>query len=227
MTNLLLRHGDAPTILCVEDEEDLRRDIADELTEAGYHVVEARNGEEALERLEEIRPDLILCDISMPGLNGYEVLKATQARAPDHADIPFVVLSALADPREVVEGKQRGADDYLVKPVDYNLLLATIHARLRQIARIHAARNFTGAGSNTATFAEAFGLTPTEARVTVALTEGKALAQIAAEFGVSRTTIAFHMRNIFQKTGTSRQAELVALLLQAAGTNAACQHGKA
>src|SRR5690606_29867916 len=105
-----------PVILCVEDEAELRRDLADELRESGYAVIEARNGKEALERLDTIRPDLILCDISMPGLNGFEVLKATQAKASDHADIPFVFLSALADPREVVEGKRLGADDYLVKP---------------------------------------------------------------------------------------------------------------
>jgi DNA-binding NarL/FixJ family response regulator len=202
-----------PIILCVEDEDELRRDIADELAEAGYGVIEARNGEEALAALGKTRPDLILCDISMPGLDGYGVLKAVQAERPDHADIPFVFLSALGDPREVVAGKRLGADDYLVKPIDYDLLLATIDARLRQIGRLRAAQE-THTVADAAARAAAFGLTPAEMRVAQALTEGKAIAQIAYGLGVSRTTIAYHMRNIFQKTGTERQAELVALLLK-------------
>lgn len=202
-----------PVILCVEDEDELRREIADELTEASYDVIEARNGHEALDALSETRPDLILCDISMPGLDGYSVLKAVQAKRPDHADIPFVFLSALGDPREVVAGKRLGADDYLVKPIDYDLLLATIDARLRQIARLRSTQEVRTV-ADVAVWSAAFRLTPAEVRVAQALTEGNALAQIADGLGVSRTTIAFHMSNIFQKTGTERQAELVALLLK-------------
>ena len=210
----MTRMPDRPIILCVEDEEDLRRDIADELAEAGYAVLEARSGAEAIDLLDTTRPDLILCDISMPGLNGHEVLKAVQAKGPAHAGIPFVFLSALGDPREIVEGKRLGADDYLVKPIDYDLLLATIHARLRQITRIRAALPAEGAGADAATLSAAFGLTPAEARVAKALAEGRPPTQIASDLGIARTTVAFHMRNIFQKTGTGRQAELVAALLR-------------
>lgn len=198
-------------ILCVEDEGQLRRDIADELAEAGYEVLEAGSGEGALEHLAQTRPDLILCDISMPGLSGYAVLNALLDKGGDYAEIPFVFLSALADPRQIVEGKRLGADDYLVKPIDYDLLLATVHARLRQITRIRAAQD---TGTDAATLSAAFDLTAAEARVAMALTEGKKPAQIASDFGIARSTVAFHMRNIFQKTGTGRQAELVAVLLK-------------
>src|SRR5699024_8182520 len=109
-------------ILCVEDEQDLLRDIADELAEAGYETVQAANGDEALTRLQALRPDLILCDISLPGLGGFGLLEAVQTRGPEYADIPFVFLSAFSDPREVIEGKRLGADDYLIKPIDYDLL---------------------------------------------------------------------------------------------------------
>src|SRR5690606_27931780 len=122
--------------------------------------------------------------------------------------------SALGDPREIVEGKRLGADDYLVKPIDYDLLLATVHARLRQVARIRSAGPVDGTDTDTATLSASYCLTPAEARIALALIEGKQLAQIAAYFDISRTTVAFHMRNIFQKTRTSRQAELVALLLR-------------
>lgn len=206
---------DRSSILCVEDEEDLRRDIADELAEAGYAVIEARNGEEALDLLRTIRPDLILCDISMPGLNGYDMLNAVQAKGSAHASIPFVFLSALGDPREIVEGKRLGADDYLVKPIDYDLLLATVHARLRQIDRLRSSSSVSGIDDGA--FPSGFALTEAEMRVARALTEGRSLRLIAADFGISRTTVAFHLRNIFQKTGTARQAELVALLLRSRG----------
>ncbi len=131
-------HSDnsAPLILCIEDEEALRRDLADELQDAGYRVIEAANGEDALLQLESLRPDLILCDICMPGMDGYELLRHLQSRSHDYADMPFIFLTALADRQEVVEGKRMGADDYLVKPVDFDLMLATVQARLRQITRI-------------------------------------------------------------------------------------------
>jgi len=201
-------------ILCVEDETQLRRDIADELIEAGYDVIEAGNGEEALALLTGARPDLVLCDISMPGLSGHDVLAALRDTVADHAEMPFVFLSALADPRQIVEGKRLGADDYLVKPIDYDLLLATVDARLRQIERIRLARPADDASADAAILASSYGLTPAETRIAVALAEGRQLARIATSFNVSRTTVAFHMRNIFQKTRTSRQAELVALLLR-------------
>src|SRR3546814_6836000 len=115
-----------PVILCVEDEPDLLRDIAEELCEAGYTPLLASNGDEALSQIHATRPDLILCDISMPGLDGFDLLHAVQAMESDYASIPFVFLTALSDPREVVEGNRLGADDYLIKPVDYDLLLATV-----------------------------------------------------------------------------------------------------
>ena len=213
------QQGSQPVILCVEDEEELRRDLADELSEAGYKVMEACNGVQALAQLDVMRPDLILCDISMPGLNGYDVLRATQTKASDYAEIPFVFLTALADPREIIEGKRSGADDYLVKPIDYDLLLATVHARLRQIARIRSSQSSNRSIADATTLSRSFGLTPSEARVALALVDGKQPAQIAAQFKIARSTVAFHMRNIFQKTGTNRQAELVALLLRPTATN--------
>jgi CheY-like chemotaxis protein len=109
MTDVINRRQARPLVLCVEDEEALRRDIAEELAEAGYMVVEASNGREALDLLSQTRPDLILCDISMPGLNGYELLKTVHSRGSNFIDIPFVFLSALGDPREIVEGKRLGA----------------------------------------------------------------------------------------------------------------------
>lgn len=200
-------------ILCIEDEAQLRRDIKDELVEAGYEVVEAENGQQALDKLEHFCPDLVLCDISMPSLNGYDVLKHLQEKGANYAEIPFIFLSALADPRHIINGKRLGADDYLIKPIDYDLLLATVEARLRQIERIRSTRPTEPTAPDFTTLAQSYSLTPAEIRITRALTQGRKLTQIASDLSVSRSTVAFHIRSIFQKTGTNRQAELIALIL--------------
>lgn len=208
------KHQQSPVILCVEDEQDLRQDIADELAEAGYQVMEAASVKQAWENLKNTRPDLILCDISMPFATGYVLLEKVQQAGREYADIPFVFLTALSDPQEVVKGKRLGADDYLVKPIDYDLLLATVEARLRQVGRIHAYHAESVNEIDEKKLAEQFDLTPAETRVTLALCEGMSVAEVALSMNVARTTAAFHLRNIFQKTDVSRQTELVALVLK-------------
>lgn len=118
-------------ILCVEDEPDLLRDIVEELREAGYEAISASNGQQALKQLRNHKVQLVLCDISMPGVDGFEVMKRGRELGLVQADTPFVFLSAANNPRDIAMGKRLGADDYLVKPVDYDVLLATIDARLR------------------------------------------------------------------------------------------------
>ena len=132
------RHTSSSLIVVVEDEEGLRCDIVEELQEAGYRTLAAREGQEALDLLVDTTPDLLLCDITMPGLDGYEVLRKLRIDRPDLSNTPFVFLTALSDPNEIIEGKLQGADDYLVKPVDYDLLLATVSARLRQVDRMRS-----------------------------------------------------------------------------------------
>jgi DNA-binding response OmpR family regulator len=126
----------AATILCVEDEEDLRKDIVEELRDAGYELLEAENGKIALETIIASKPDLVLCDISMPVMGGYELLEEIKSNHPDRCDLPFVFLTALADRSHIVMGKKLGADDYLTKPVDYELLLAAVEARLEHAQRV-------------------------------------------------------------------------------------------
>jgi DNA-binding NarL/FixJ family response regulator len=333
------------TILCVEDEADLRGDIAEELEAANYRVLQAANGSEALSLLEKQRPDLVLCDITMPGLGGYDVLKALREQGT-MADVPFIFLTALAERNDVLTGKQAGADDYLVKPIDYEILLATVAARLDQVARVQtsavhraeeswqevlkSSKGRTVDALYKATFAfdrflvgvvivdetgavrvmnkeaqrilaendglsvsegilkgdaskqnsklysavgkafeeealdeivsfprisggrpylvlipgqrfspeerpeavvllvidteqrakvsgdtlvRLYNLTPSETRVALMLIDGKRLDQIAEELEVAQTTVVFHLKNLFRKTDTNRQADLVRVLL--------------
>lgn len=326
-------------ILCVEDERRLRSNIVEELVDAGYCVIEADDGHAALELLADQRPDLILCDITMPRMGGYELLRRVRASGPDLADVPFLFLTALSDRLAVIEGKTAGADDYLPKPIDFDLMLATVRSRLNQVVRIRAslvsstqsqhlaeidavlrkglhdltttlehialgvvlfdahksmlhhnrqaaailgteigfangrltagsatqsnqlrkaldaavngqssdfiavsqdrphpllvqfiALNKIGpAGASAAMFmidtgapppvSEAlatrlFNLTPTEARVAAAIARGQRTDEIARDMGISGTTLAFHMRNVFRKAGVGRQQDLMAVLFR-------------
>jgi len=125
-----------PTILCVEDESQIRAEIVGELEDCGYKTIEAGNGVEGLEAIIEYHPDLVLCDISMPVMNGFELLDTLREKYLEFACIPFVFISALAEPNDVIRGKMRGGDDYVTKPVDFVDLLATLESRLSQVSRI-------------------------------------------------------------------------------------------
>ena len=123
-------------ILCIEDEELLLEDIAEELEDSGYQPLKAKNGKEAIELLKYEKVDLILCDIMMPLINGPTTHKLVRERLPQHDEVPFIFLTAKATREDILAGKKMGADDYLTKPIDYDLLLATIETRLEQVKRI-------------------------------------------------------------------------------------------
>ena len=125
-------------ILCIEDEVDIRHVLVEELSDLGYDTIEAGDGEAGLDAIVQQRPDLVLCDISMPKMNGHVLLEELRSKHPDLADLPFIFLSALADREHVLAGKRLGVDDYLTKPIDFELLSATIDARLSQVTRMKA-----------------------------------------------------------------------------------------
>ena len=124
------------TILCIEDEVVLREDIAEELEDAGYDVHQAGDGNEGLEMILKLEPDLVICDITMPHMNGHELVKTLRENHPQCADTPFIFLSALADRHDILEGLNLGADDYLTKPIDFDLLLGKIKSSHRQVERM-------------------------------------------------------------------------------------------
>ena len=114
------------TLLCVEDEPDIREAIVEELVDCGFQVIEAVNGSEGLRAVLERRPDLVVCDCLMPVMSGIELLQTLRRDHPDYADVPFIFLSAHANEAEVVRGKQTGAAHYLTKPIDLDLLVETV-----------------------------------------------------------------------------------------------------
>jgi two-component system KDP operon response regulator KdpE len=120
------------TILVVDDEPQIRRVLSTMLTSQGYPVIEARNGEEALEKIRGERIDLILLDVNMPGMSGLE----TCAQIRRSGDVPIIMLTVRNSERDKVQALDAGADDYVVKPFGAEELLARIRAALRRASPV-------------------------------------------------------------------------------------------
>jgi len=126
------------TILCIDDEAELREEISEGLVDAGYEVIHANDGNEGLEMIRKHSPNLVLSDISMPHKDGFQLLKEIRETYPLFAYTPFIFLSALADKERILAGLKDGADAYITKPFDLELLLAKIEASLRQVELMEA-----------------------------------------------------------------------------------------
>src|SRR5699024_5243248 len=116
-------------LLIIEDDEILKDNTAELLELSGYEVITASNGKTGIEQAKAHNPDLIICDIMMPKMYGYEVLESLTANE-DTRYIPFIFLTAKTEHKEVRKGMDMGADDYLTKPFDESDLLNAIESRL-------------------------------------------------------------------------------------------------
>jgi CheY-like chemotaxis protein len=126
--------GDAMrhTILLVDDHSELLEFMTDALRELGdFDIVTALNGEQGLERYYEVRPDCMVIDIRMPGLDGYQLVRALRGD-PETAQTPLVILTAMAQDVNRVASLAAGADQYLIKPVDPVDLVAAVHRAIQQ-----------------------------------------------------------------------------------------------
>lgn len=122
-------------ILVIEDEAPIRENVLDMLELEGFEVEGAENGRQGLQRVLSFRPDLIICDISMPEIDGYRVLLALRQRQ-ETASIPFMFLTAHAKREQARYGMELGADDYITKPFTFDELRAAVNARLKRHATI-------------------------------------------------------------------------------------------
>nr|WP_067292591.1 response regulator [Marinobacterium profundum] len=117
-------------VLVVDDEPNIVLSLEFLMQQAGFEVITANDGEAALQRVAEQRPDLILLDISLPGLSGFEVLEQLRAQ-PEHAQLPIIMLTAHGREVEREKGLALGADDYVTKPFSTRLLVEKVQALLK------------------------------------------------------------------------------------------------
>lgn len=126
----------AAKILVIEDERAVLQNTMEMLSLEGFDVLGAENGRQGVMSAGEYLPDLVICDIMMPDVSGYEVLAELRA-APQTALIPFIFLTARTDRRDVRRGMNLGADDYLTKPFTVSELIGSVHARLKMSDNVH------------------------------------------------------------------------------------------
>jgi DNA-binding response OmpR family regulator len=120
-------------VLCIDDEADIRQLLVEELSEAGLSVIEAENGQEGLQKIISEWPDIVICDVSMPVMNGHELMAEIQINHPEFSNIPFIMLTAMADRQNMIMGLESGVDDYITKPLDLELLVAKVRGCANRI----------------------------------------------------------------------------------------------
>lgn len=120
-------------ILIIEDETEIRHSMVEFLTLQGYEIFDTDNGYEAIEIARTYQPNLIISDVNMPQVDGYNILLALQ-QSPKLAAIPFIFLTAMAENSDCRLGMEMGADDYITKPFTFDELMQAIKTRLRKRA---------------------------------------------------------------------------------------------
>jgi DNA-binding NarL/FixJ family response regulator len=198
-------------ILVIEDEPEMRRNLTTILRLEKFQPLAAANGREGVELAKRERPDVILCDVMMPELDGYGVLQALRNEAATAA-IPFIFLTAKGEKTDVRSGMNLGADDYLTKPVAKADLLSAIQSRLAragQQSRAEFKPNFTSAKP----LETQLGLTPRVAETLLWIAQGKTNGDIATILGIAEGTVKKHVLEIFSALGveTRTAASLRAL----------------
>lgn len=199
--------NDHKRLLLIDDDPNLILLVKDYLEFRGYQVITAENGQEALDVLQQDTPDMIICDVMMPQMDGYTFVEHVR-KDPRTSWIPVLFLSAKGQSQDRVKGLNTGADVYMVKPFEPEELVAQVESSLKQASRILQHHN---KASDTAPKIQVpfdVELTPTELRVVQYVARGMANREIAEELNVSQRTIESHVSNMLGKTGLHNRTEL-------------------
>ncbi len=204
-------------ILVIDDESRMRKLVVEALAVEGYVMVEANNGREGVALAGRESPDLIVCDITMPEMNGHRVLQTLRDQ-PATAQIPFIFLTGWSERDDVRAGMNLGADDYLVKPVDPAELLAAVRSRLqRRKQTAGPANNQPKAEATPAALAIALDLTAREAEILYWVVQGKTNPEIGIILSIQLTTVKKHLESIYAKLGVENRTSAVTTALEKLG----------
>ncbi len=194
-------------LLLIDDDPNLILLVKDYLEFRGYNVVTAENGREALEILDDSVPDMIICDVMMPEMDGYSLVQHIR-KEPTTNRIPVLFLSAKGQSQDRVKGLNEGADVYMVKPFEPEELVAQVESSLNQIKRWEQGRPKGLDGGPTIVVPSNVELTPTELKVVQLVAKGMANREIAEKLNVSQRTIESHVSNMLNKTNLNNRTEL-------------------
>jgi DNA-binding NarL/FixJ family response regulator len=199
--------GDHKRLLLIDDDPNLILLVKDYLEFRGYEVITAENGREALEVLSKETPDMIICDVMMPEMDGYSLVEHVRKDAKT-SWIPVLFLSAKGQSQDRVRGLNTGADVYMVKPFEPEELVAQVESSLKQASRLIQHQNKGSDSGSKIQVPFDVELTPTELRVVHFVARGMANREIADELNVSQRTIESHVSNMLGKTGLHNRTEL-------------------
>jgi len=195
-------------LLVVDDEPNLLRAVAVVLRGEGFEVSTARGGREALVAVAKNTPDLIVSDVRMPGMDGFELARRLR-RAPNFALIPIIFLTAKDETEDRVEGFRAGVDVYLTKPFEPDELVAVINSILQRVERTHSTiARLVGNEEPETVFVRDEELTEAEWRVAQAVARGLSNKEIALELNLSIRTIENHVSRILAKKNFSNRVEI-------------------
>jgi DNA-binding NarL/FixJ family response regulator len=192
----------SPSILVVEDDAPFREHVREVLERAGFAVVEAGSGEEAIRLADESEPSLVLLDVHLPGFSGYEICRSLREAHGQGIGIIFLSGSK-TDSIDRATGLGLGADDYVLKPIDPDELVARVRAVLRRIE--------PSVSASTTASGNAFHLTPREQEILGLLAAGMTQDQIAERLVIAPKTVSTHIERILGKLGVQSRAQAVAL----------------
>jgi DNA-binding NarL/FixJ family response regulator len=213
------------TILVADDDLGTRLSISDYLEIAGYWALTAEDGYRALEMVSEYKPHLLITDITMPGLDGYELVRLVRQQ-PQHRLLPVIFLTARANTEERIRGYQLGCDLYLPKPFELEELGAIVRNLLDRSqlietewrSRLPTEREQADSSDPEVPLRvphlPVLGLTQREQEVLNVLTEGLSNAQIGDRLHLSPRTVEKYVSSLLRKTETNNRAELLRYAMQ-------------
>jgi DNA-binding NarL/FixJ family response regulator len=181
-----------PHLLCIEDDPDTCELLAEVLSAEGFTVSTVMSAGEGLAALEK-RPDLVLCDIDLPDATGFEILKTIRSDNLMPIGVPFIFLTAYSQRTHQLQARQLGCDDYVTKPIDFELLIAIIRHRL--------------AATEKGPEKSELRLTEREVQVLTWVARGKSSADIATILEISERTVNFHLDNAMRKAGVATRVQ--------------------
>jgi DNA-binding NarL/FixJ family response regulator len=214
------------TILVADDDLGTRLSIGDYLELCGYSVVSAENGRKAIEMVDHYQPHLIVTDITMPLMDGYEFVRQVR-RQPAFRLLPVIFLTARTNVEERIRGYRLGCDVYLPKPFELEELGAVVRNLLERSQMMEAEwrqrvrpdkpeeeRSIQAEAKPATTLTLSLELTPREQDVLAVVVEGLSNGQIGDRLHLSPRTIEKHVSSLLRKTETNNRAELVRFALE-------------
>ena len=215
----LVERADQGIVLIVDDLPDNLALLSDALEQAGHMVLVALDGATALERMQRLKPDIVLLDALMPGIDGFETCRRIKARA-EFEDVPVLFMTALTESEHVLEGFAAGGVDYVTKPIHPEQVLARVASHLRTARALREAREASPQATEEvrAALARRYQLTGREVEVLEWVACGKTNRDIGEILGLSPRTVNKHLEHVYVKLGVETRTAAASVVMALGGS---------